>query len=57
MPGGNWEYKIVRLVWNGLVWVWPENEADFNALGEQGWELVNVDVPTGTAFFKRGGQQ
>ena len=43
-PAKNWEYRVEE-----------ENVGDFNALGAQGWELVQVECSRNycRAYFKR----
>ena len=44
-----WEYKIAEMM--GMAG--PSIEADLNALGAEGWELIEFSYATRIAVFKR----
>ena len=46
-----WEYKIVKL--GGMFSSLKDKESELNSLGEQGWELVNIDQYRYVWIFKR----
>ncbi len=51
----NWEYKVLNVEekQSGQYgWVVTPSEADLNALGKQGWELVASSIAPGTMFNK-----
>lgn len=45
-----WEYKIVKM---GLFFNLKKKEDELNRMGEQGWELLNVDSHSIYWTFKR----
>lgn len=46
-PRIKWEYREICL---SMV---NDNTSDFNALGEEGWEMCGYDAKFGVAVFKR----
>ena len=45
-----WEYKIVKF---GVFSTFEKRQEELSDLGEQGWELVNIDQHGYTWVFKR----